>query len=155
MIQIQLPFFPEEITLINPTVGFIKKDHSVYYFNGSMPIFQHHEKDYASFRMITSQMAVMGVVRQAEIARAFGVTTISVKRWVKRYREEGASGFYKERGKRGSTVLTSDVIKLIEARLQDGEEVQEIAESMSIKAGTIGKAIRQGRIRGTKKKTME
>jgi hypothetical protein len=94
MLQTRLPFFPESIELINNYIGFQKKNGTVYYFNGAMPVFQHPEKDYASFRLFTSQLVVNGNVKQVEIVRAFNVSVISVKRWVKKYREEGAESFF-------------------------------------------------------------
>jgi hypothetical protein len=94
MAQTSLPFFPEDISLINSQVGFRKQKGIVYYFNGSMPIYQHPEGDIRSFRLFTSQLVVNGNARQSEIVKAFGVSTISVKRWVKRYREAGAQGFF-------------------------------------------------------------
>lgn len=60
MPQTKLPFFPEDIRLINSNVGYQKKDNIVYYFNGSMPLFQHPEKDIRSFRLYTSQLVVNG-----------------------------------------------------------------------------------------------
>jgi hypothetical protein len=94
MPQINLPFFPKDITLINSQVGFQKRNNTVYYFNGSMPIYQHPASDIRSFRLYTSQLVINGNVTQSEIVRAFGVSPISVKRWVKRYREQGAEGFF-------------------------------------------------------------
>jgi len=41
---------------------------------------------------------------QAEIAQAFGVAKISLKRAVKRYRAEGSKGFYGPRKGRGPAV---------------------------------------------------
>jgi hypothetical protein len=86
-IQLLLPLFPVEATLINNLVGVQMKEETVYYFNGSMPIFKHTESDIDSFRYITSQLIVNGVCRQKEIVKCFGVSDISVKRWVKRYKE--------------------------------------------------------------------
>lgn len=94
MPQTSLPFFPDDITLINSQVGFQRHNGIVYYFNGSMPIYQHPEQDIRSFRLFTSQLVVNGNAKQVEIVKAFGVSEISVKRWVKRYREEGAQGFF-------------------------------------------------------------
>ena len=94
MPQIRLPFFPEEIELINNYVGFQKKNGIVYYFNGMMPVFQHPAEDISSFRLFTSQLVVNGNAKQSEIVRAFNVSAISVKRWVKKYREKGAEAFF-------------------------------------------------------------
>lgn len=59
-----------------------------------MPVFQHPEEDYASFRLFTSQLVVNGNAKQAEIVRAFNVSPSSVKRWVKKHREKGSEVFF-------------------------------------------------------------
>ena len=94
MPQTRFPFFPEHITLINQYIGFQKNDKIVYYYNGMMPVFQHPEGDLKSFRLFTSQLVVNGNCKQIDIVNAFGVSKISVKRWVKKYREEGADAFF-------------------------------------------------------------
>ena len=86
-LQIQLPLFPAEATMVNHKKKIQKKDQTVFYFNGSMPIFHHHQNDLDSFRFITSQLVINGVCKQTEIVDCFEVSAISVKRWVKRYRE--------------------------------------------------------------------
>ena len=94
MPQTHLPLFTEDITLINSFIGFQKKNGIVYYFNGPMPVFQHPEGDIKSFRLFTSQLVVNGNAKQVEIVKAFGVSKISVTRWVKCYREKGSQGFF-------------------------------------------------------------
>ena len=59
--------------------------------------------------MITAQFCVNGNARQAEIAKVFGIPGVTVKRSVKRYREEGLRGFYARRKTRGAAVLTPEV----------------------------------------------
>jgi hypothetical protein len=95
MPQILLPFYPEGATDISSLLAFEKNEEGqIVYFNGGMPVFSHDATDKASFKMITAQFCVNGATKQAEIVRAFGVTSISVKRAVKLYREQGAKGFY-------------------------------------------------------------
>ena len=94
MPQTRFPFFPDDIELLNMYIGVQKKNGIVYYFNGMMPVFQHPEKDLPSFRLFTSQLVVNGNVKQNDIVRTFGVSSISVKRWVKKYRERGAEAFF-------------------------------------------------------------
>jgi len=94
MPQTRLPLFPDDIELINNYIGVKKENNTVFYFNGAMPVFQHAENDYASFRLFTTQLVVNGNATQAEIVRAFGVSASSVKRWVKKYREQGPESFF-------------------------------------------------------------
>jgi len=47
--------------------------------------------------MFTSQMIVNGTVKPKEIVKAFGVPIITVKRYVKVFRDYGAKGFMRPR----------------------------------------------------------
>src|SRR5215813_3357816 len=120
MPQLQLPIFPDGVTYITNQLAFRRQDGEVTYFNGHMPVFSHAETDVATFRMITSQFCVTGHVKQSDIIRAFGVTSISVKRSVKIYREKGPKGFYAPRVTRGPAVLVEAVVSEIEERLAGG-----------------------------------
>ena len=152
MPQLQLPMFPVGVTHITALLAFIKEDRNITYFNGSLPVFSHKEEDTRSFQMITAQFCVNGHTQQMEIARAFGVTPISVKRSVKRYREEGPGGFYQPQKRRGAAKLTRPVIELIQQLLNEHEEVADIAIQFDIKADTLSKAIRAGRLHKPLKK---
>ena len=92
--------FPSDVTEINELVSFAKREGTVYYFNGPMPVFSHAESDRPSFRMFTSQLVLNGNCTQAQIVRAFGIRAISMKRYVKQYRQSGAAGFFKARAGR-------------------------------------------------------
>jgi hypothetical protein len=152
MPQLQLPIFPDGVTHITNQLAFMKKDGQVTYFNGHMPVFTHAETDIATFRMITSQFCASGHVKQSDIIRTFGVTSISVKRSVKTYREKGPKGFYAPRVTRGAAVLVDDVVCEIEGLLAGGASPAEVAKALGLKLNTIQKAMREGRIRTPIKK---
>jgi len=152
MPQLQLPIFPDGVTYITNQLAFKNEDGQVTYFNGIMPVFSHAESDIATFRMITSQFCVTGHVKQSDIIRAFGVTSISVKRSVKIYREKGPKGFYAPRVTRGPAVLVEDVVSEIEGRLAGGATPADVAKTLGMKLNTIQKAMREGRIRAAVKK---
>lgn len=152
MPQMHLPFFPEGVTHITAELAFEKKDGQVTYFNGHMPVFIHAEDDIPTFRMITAQFCVNGNAKQADIARAFGITPISVKRAVKRYREKGVAGFYEEPKRRGPAVLTEEVLKEAQRLLDEQLETSEVAEQLGVKSNTLAKAIRAGRLHKPAKK---
>ncbi len=154
MPQMLLPLFPYDSTSINALLGFCRKEDTVYYFNGMMPIFSHHTEDLKLFRLITSQLVVNGVASQSEVVRAFGVSKISVKRYVKCYREEGSSGFFKARKTRSSAVLTPEVLRDIQGRLTEGQPISRICSAKGLKVDTVKKAIRDGRLYGGEKKNL-
>jgi len=136
MPQAQLPIFPHGVTLINTNLAFEKKDARVTYFNGTMPVFSHDEDDLDTFRMISSQFYVNGNATQAEICRAFSVNPINVKRAVKKYREQGAAGFYKPRNTRAATVLTPEVLTEAQRLLDQGDTVLDKRLHKGIKKRT-------------------
>src|SRR5580693_4648532 len=152
MPQLHLPMFPTGVTHITSELAFEKKDGCITYFNGHMPVFTHGERDVATFRMITSQFCESGYAKQSDIIRAFGVTSISVKRSVKLYRQKGTKGFYAPRVTRGAAVLVDGVVGEIEARLAGGDSEAEVAKKLDLKLNTLQKAIRDGRVRTPAKK---
>jgi transposase len=153
MLKMQLPLFPPELTFINRQISFQKRDDKVYYFHGLFPLFSHEESDLKSFRLITSQLVVSGNVKQIEVAKAFGVTYISVKRSVNLLRKEGPEGFFKKEVKpRTPHVLTGEVVEKVQRYLDKGYSPSEIAGKLNLKANTIQKAIQAGRLRKKKQK---
>jgi len=103
MPQLQLPIFPTGVEHINSQLAVKEEGGQVVYFNGHMPVFTHAANDLQSFKMITAQFCVSGNAKLVDISRTFGIPGVTVKRAVKKYREQGPAGFYKERTKRTAT----------------------------------------------------
>lgn len=147
MPQVQMPFFPQGVTHINPMLAFSKEAGKVAYVTGNLQIYTHEENDSVAFKMITAQFCANGMAKQAEIVRAFGVPSLAVKRAVKLFRQEGTRGFYKPRKRRSAVVLTPEVCAQVQALLDSGLTITEVAEQKSIKRDTLSKAVRAGRLR--------
>jgi len=146
--QMLLPIFKTGLNHITSILGYEVRGTTVYYFLGQLPLFSHEEKDKESFRYITSQLVVNGHVKQMDIVRAFKVSRNSLKRSVKKLREEGIEGFSaapKSRG--GPSIIVGKKKDKIEALLEEGLSVKTIAKELEIKSDTIKKAIQQGRLK--------
>ena len=152
MSQLQLPIFPVGITQITSDLAFRREGSTVSYFYGTLPVFSHAQDDRRSFQMIVSQFYVGGQAKQSQIVRAFGITSISLKRWVKRYQQKGAAAFFEDKARRGAAVLTAPVLKKAQELLDGGLEIQAVALGLGIKRNTLEKAARQGRLHVVKKK---
>ena len=155
MPQTLLPIFPKEATQINELLSFSKRDGTVWYFHGCLPVFSHAETDYRCFNMFTSQLVDSGQCKQVEIVRAFGVSPISVKRHVKKFRSGGASAFFLNRKTRSSTVFTPDVLNRAQELFDQGESREEVADTFNIKQDTLYRALKEGRLVEHKKKLPE
>ena len=151
MPQVQLPIFPAGVTHINSEVAFEERDGKVYYFNGHLPVFVHEKSALATFRLFSTQLVINGNATQAEISRAFGVPLVTVKRYVKLYRESGAAAFFAPAKKRSGSKLTAEVCQQVQGLLDQGLTVPEVGREVGILSNTLHKAIRAGRLRPGKK----
>jgi len=147
MPQILFPFFPEGLTHINPNVAFKRKDGQVRYYLGMSEVARHFEGDYDAFKAKIAELCTCGVMTQAEAARAFGVTSTSLKRATKLYHKAGPRGFFATRRTRGAAVLTATVLRRAQELLDQGMAVADVADRLELKRNTVAKAIRDGRLR--------
>jgi transposase len=153
MPQRQLPIFPAGVIEINSSIAVQKEEGQVWYLYGHLPVFHHEEEDVGSFRMFTSQMIVNGTVKPKEIVKAFGVPSITVKRYVKVFREHGAKGFYETKPRHSSaSVLKGEVLEQARTLLAQGRSVPEVANETKVFPNTLHKAIRAGRLPAPQKK---
>ncbi len=148
MPQMQLPMFPAGVTEINSRVAVEAKDGEVCYIHGHLPVFQHEETDVRSFRMFTSQMIESGTVKPKEIVETFGVPMVTVKRYMKVYREQGAKGFYESKPRHSSaSKLKDEILGRAQQLLDQGQTIPEVAKELNVLGNTLHKAIRAGRLR--------
>jgi transposase len=152
MPQIQLPIFPTSCAHITDELAFERREGIVYYFNGHLPVFSHRQDDVASFRFFTSQLVANGNASQSQIARAFGVPLVTVKRACKKLRTEGAVGFFRPAPPRQGHKLTDERIARAQALLDEGLDVPAIGAQLGVLPNTLHKAISHGRL---KKKTSQ
>ncbi len=147
MPQIQLPVFPVGTTAITGEIGFERQGQQVVYLNGHLAVFTHRVDDLRSFRFFTSQLIANGTVSHGEIARAFGVPLITVKRYSKEFRLHGPDGFFQQRERRRGHRLTPQRLLEVQAWLEEGLSVAEISRRSGLLASTVHKAIAQGRLK--------
>jgi hypothetical protein len=147
MPQIQLPIFPSSSTPITSELAFQEREGTVWYFNGHLPVFSHPVDDLGSFRFFTSQLIANGNASQSEVARAFGVPLVSVKRACKKMREQGAAGFFRPAKPQQGHRLTAQRLEEVQELLDAGMGVPGIGAQLGVLPNTIHKAIRDGRLK--------
>jgi len=152
MPQVQLPIFPEGTTLISAELAFEHRDDQIVYWNGHLPVFTHEAEDLASFRFFSTQLIINGSATQGQIVKAFGVPLTTVKRYVKKYRDQGPKGFFGPASKRKGHKRTPKVLNEVQGMLDEGVGVPAISTETGVLATTLHKAINSGRLRQNKKK---
>ena len=153
MAQRLLPLLPAGSTAITDTLSVVNEGGSWTYFQGLLPVFTHDAAEVRVFRMFTAQLAAHGHCKLVDIERAFGVTAISVKRAVKRYRDGGGcQAFFAPRKGRGAGVLKPEVVEKLQSLLDDGVGHREAAGQLGVNADTVRKGIKRGLLHAAKKK---
>lgn len=153
MPQLHLPIFPLGSKSINNEIAVECQDKWVVYFCGLQPVYHHEEDDLPSFRLYTSQLIDWGTVRQVDIVNAFGVPLPTVKRYLKLLRVHGPKAFFAKPKTRSAAVLAGEVLRTADRLLGEGMTVPEVSAASGVKANTLHKAIRAGRLPGVKKKS--
>jgi hypothetical protein len=77
---------------------------------------------------------------------------VTVKRYVKRFREGSGKEFFRPPRRRSAAVLTDEVKEKAQTLLDAGKSVPEVAGAVEVLPNTLHKAIRAGRLRGPKKR---
>ena len=149
----QLPIFPSGATAINASLGFECREGQVVYINGHLPVFTHAAGDVKSFRFFTTQLIMNGTATQGEIARAFGVPLVTIKRYVKRYRQKGAKSFFAPPERRAGSQLTSEMLLKARGLLEAGQSVPAVNRATGVLANALHKAMRSGRLPKPAKKS--
>jgi hypothetical protein len=144
--------FPAGSKCINEVLAFECRNDQVVYYNGHLPVFTHAAKDLGSFRFFTTQLIVNGTATQGQIVKAFGVPLRTVKRCCRRYREGGASVFFKPAQRRQGRRLTPERLVEVQGLLDQGWAVPVISAQLNILPSTLHKAIDDGRLKQFKKK---
>jgi transposase-like protein len=109
-------------------------------------------KDTNSFKIIMAQLYITGNATQAEINRVFGLNPINMKRWVKKYKENGLASFYIRKKTKKPHVMTEEIIKKAQELLNNGKSISETARDLDIKEDTLRKSIKKGIIHKMEKK---
>lgn len=146
--QLALPLFTVETTLINSNVGFFLKDGIVFYLLNGLPIYSHPEKDLQAFRFYTSTLIVNGLCKPTQIRAAFHVSIDSINRARKTLEKEGYAGFFKPENRHGYCYkLIGENLILAQRLLDEGKNNCEIARQCSVKESSIRYAKKTGHIK--------
>jgi hypothetical protein len=149
--QLTLPLFSPDHTLISPNVAFNSQDGIVFYHVGGLPIYSHKESDLQAFRFFTSNLVHRSLCKKTEIAQAFHITIDQVNRACKIFETEGESGFFKSENRHGHChKLVGENLVEAQRLLDEGQNNVAIGKACNVRESAIRYAIKKGYL---KKKT--
>lgn len=143
--QLQLPLFPTDATLISDCLGVYKQDELVQYIVNGLPVYAHPKDDLKAFRYITSNFIHQGLCRKTEVQRCFHVSEDSVQRAYKKFVDKGEAGFFGDDARKGTAYkITGDCRLRIQAKLDKCQSVNSIAKQEGVRESAIRYGIKQG-----------
>jgi hypothetical protein len=151
MPQVQLPIFPAGSVEINRDLACRTEEDRVVYYNGHLPVFTHAKNDLASFRLFTSQLILQGSATQGDVAKAFGVPLVAIKRATKLYRQRGSAGFFVPKKRREGSKLNTEKLEQARALLVQGQPLAVVSRQTGVLSDTLRKAVAAGRLPAVKK----
>jgi len=143
--QLLLPIYPSNTTLINDNVGVYEHDNVVQYLINGLPVYSHAKDDNSAFRYITSNFIHQGLCRNVDIERAFGVSEDSVSRALKKFKAKGEPGFFGADSRHGKAYkIVGQCRERIQSKLDKGQSVYSIAKEEGVRESAIRYQIKQG-----------
>lgn len=143
--QLQLPIFPVECKMISSSVGVYENEGLVQYIVNGLPVYAHGKEDLQAFRFFTSNLIHQGRCKQTEVERCFCVSTTSVMRNLKKFREQGEAAFFSPENRHGHChKIRGEVHERVQKKLDKGQSINSIAKQEKLTEGAIRYAIKQG-----------
>jgi hypothetical protein len=87
-----LPLFSDDMKIINRYMAVQQKGDSIYWYQGTLPVFCHHINNQKLFRLFCCQLINLGVASSAEISKALGVNHEKLSRWARQERASDELG---------------------------------------------------------------
>jgi hypothetical protein len=148
--QMSLPLFTSEVTLINSNVGFQDINGIVYYYLNGLPIYSHLAGDLQAFRFFISNLIARGLCKKTHIRSAFHLSIDFVNRSCKTYEREGEAGFFKPENRHGYCYkLIGENLSLAQRLLDEKKNNCEIARQCNVTESSIRYAIKVGHLKKT------
>jgi hypothetical protein len=151
--QLLLPIYPSEATMISDCVGFYTKERIVQYIINGMPAYAHSVDDLNGFRFITSNLIKQGLCSRSDIQRSFHVSEDSVRRYYNKFEKDGPTAFYGIAARKGSKShkIVGARVERIQKKLDKGQSVLSIAKEEGVAEGAIRYQINQGTLKKSQK----
>lgn len=143
--QLSLPLFTSDTTLINSNIGFFSIDGIVFYLLNGLPIYSHAESDTQAFRFFISNLIARGLCKKTEIRSAFHISIDFVNRSCRTYATQGEAGFFKPENRHGYCYkLVGDNLVLAQKLLEEGNNNCEVGRQCHVKESSIRYALKKG-----------
>lgn len=145
------PRAPADATCIGEIFSMATIDGVTWYFANLSPEDWHPADDVRAKNLRIARYHVISGIRQVDLVRAFKVSTSTVQRAVRLFRNEGAAAFHQPPRRRGRTVIDAGMAKKAGKMLDGGMSGRAVARELGVHPATFYENLRAGVIKMTAK----
>jgi len=146
MLQQILPLIPPGATQVGKLLSIVRENEYTKYYMGVFQIGIHKTSDKATFKAKICELIFCGVCRNKDVLKSLAISSSSLKRWMRQYKEKGADSFHAASATRGGAVLTDALIIVAQDLLDDHHTRKQVADKLSVNYDVIRKAVADGRL---------
>jgi prepilin-type processing-associated H-X9-DG protein len=146
MSQPILPLIPSGANKVGELLSIVRENEYTKYYMGVFQIGIHKTSDKATFKAKICELIFCGLCRNKDVLKTFPVSSSSLKRWMRQYKEKGADSFHAASATRGGAVLTDAVIIVAQDLLDKHRTRKQVAGELSVNYDVIRKAVADGRL---------
>lgn len=131
--QAPLPVLPAEAVEISDALALVEDGAGGRLYLHGMLAWQWDAEDQIAKRLGAVQMLTIKAARGGQIAWGFGVSEATLWRWRKEHKTAGTQGLVLgQRGPKGPSKLTSELIDQVHARRQAGQSLRAIGTAVGV-----------------------
>jgi prepilin-type processing-associated H-X9-DG protein len=136
-------------TYINASVWFVDRDGYRVVFRWHEPLYRIALSDRVHLRLVAVSLRQSQLATQEEIARAFGHTVATQRRWERRYQEQGIDGLLPKRGSGRRRELNKSQEASVRKWFDAGISNVEMARRLAVGESTIRRTLKRLGLRRT------
>ena len=141
--QAPLPVVPAEAIEISDALALVEDGVGGRLYLHGMLAWQWDAEDQIAKRLGAVQMLSIRAAQGGQIAWGFGVSEATLWRWRKEHKTAGTQGLVLgQRGPKGPTKLTSELIDQVHARRQAGQSLRAIGEAVGVSEFSVRRALK-------------
>jgi len=137
------PAPPDERVFLNPTVWLVDRDGMRVIYCRHEPVFRIPLGDAVCLRMAAVTLRLSKLATQEEVARAFGHSVPTQRRWEERYQREQLAGLAPRRRPGARPKLAATQEALVKRWFAAGVSQAELARRLAVDEATIRRTLRR------------
>jgi len=137
-----LPLRPAGSVTVSEAADLFETDEGGAVFVWGMAASCWAPEDVVARRLAAVQLVVTGVATQVEVAAALATTDVTVRRWLGAWRDGGVSALEPaQRGPRGPSKLSPEVVELIVGRRATGASLATIGAELGLSQNSVSRVL--------------